>query len=172
MARKSKKVEKETRRLMEGMADLVRKTKKGRYKFRTGKKKQIKKIKRQCVHWIMRKGRDVPTVQQDPTNPMNWRCAICETSFPVRPATQPEYDEAISKMLGYVNQMQFWSVKMGGDADDTKMFLTLKSLIPRFSKAQRNILKQVNKRQEWEDRKTNSDSLSQFDGYSGINYRS
>jgi len=171
MSKKSKKVEKETRRLMEGMADLV-KRKGDKYKFKTGKKKQIRKIKRSCVHWIIRKGKDSPTVSPDPNNPMNWKCNICQVSFPVKPLDRLEdYYEITEKFLSYVNQIQFWGVKMGGDADDTKLFLRLKSDIPRFVKAQRNILKQVNKRQEWDNRRKNSDSLAQFDSFAGFNYK-
>jgi len=169
--KKSKKVEKETRRLIEGIADLVKKKGDG-YKFKSGKKKQIKKVKKTCVHWIIRKGKEVPTVDPDPTNPGNWKCSICGCSFPVRPATREEYHQVANQFLGHVNQLQFWSVKMGGNADDTKLFLQLKNMIPRYLKVQKNILKAVNKRQEWEDRKTQSDSLSQFDGYAGFSYRS
>ena len=75
MAKKSKKVEKETRRLMEGIADLVKK-KGDRYKFKSKNKKVIKKVKRTCVHWIYRKGKEVPTVIQDPERPGYWKCTI------------------------------------------------------------------------------------------------
>lgn len=170
MSKKSKKVEKETRRLIEGIANLVKKKGDG-YKFKSGKKKQIKKVKKTCVHWIIRKGKEVPTVTQD-SNPANWRCTICGATFPVRPATDLEYREAANQFLAHVNQLQFWSVKMGGDADDTKLFVQLKQMVPRYLKVQKNILKAVNKRQEWEDRKSQSDSLSQFDSYAGFNYRS
>lgn len=168
--KKSKKIEKETRRLMESMSDLVKK-KGDKYKFKTGKKKTIKKIKKSCVHWIMRKGKETPTVDRDPTNPANWKCTICGASFPVRPLELKEYNATANDMLSYINQLQFFSVKMGGDAEDTKLFLDLKNKIPRYMKIQRNILKQVNKRQQWEDRKANTDGLGQFDSYAGFNYR-
>ena len=170
MSKKSKKVEKETRRLIEGIADLVKKKGDG-YKFKSGKKKQIKKVKKTCVHWIIRKGKEVPTVTQD-TNPANWKCTICGATFPIRPGTPEEYRQAAEQLLAHVNQLQFWSVKMGGDAEDTKLFLHLKQLVPRYLKVQKNILKAVNKRQEWEDRKSQSDTLSQFDSYAGFSYRS
>jgi len=170
--KKSKKVEKETRRLIEGIADLI-KRKGNRYKFKSGKKKQIKKVKRSCVHWTMRKGETVPSVELDPANPMNWKCTICGTSFPIRPHNMiSEYDEILDTFLAHVNQMQFFSVKMGGDADDTKLFLRLKEAIPRYKRVQRNIWKQVTKRQKWEDRRTQSDSLNQFDSFGGFNYNS
>ena len=171
MSKKSKKIEKETRRLIEGITDLVKKKGDG-YKFKSGKKKQIKRFKKTCMHWIIRKGKEVPTVTQDPTNPTHWKCMICGASFPIRPSSNEEYKTASNQFLAHVNQLQFWSVKMGGDADDTKLFVQLKQMIPRYMKVQKNIMKAVNKRQEWEDRKTNSDSLSQFDGYGGYNYRS
>ena len=163
------KVEKETRRLMESMADLVKKKNDG-YKFRTKGRKAIKRIKRSCVHWIMRK-KEFPTVDKDPNNPMNWKCMICGASFPIRPGTLEEYHKATDDLIANVNQMQFWSVKMGGDADDTKLFIRLKSDLARFKKIQKNILNKVNKREQWEARKANTETLSQFDGYRGYNYR-
>lgn len=166
---KRKRVEKETRKLIESISELIKKKGDG-YKFNC-KKKQIKRIKKTCVHWTIRKGKEVPTVTQD-TNPANWKCTICGATFPIRPATPEEYRNTAKQLLAHVNQLQFWAVKMGGDADDTKLFIQLKQLIPRYMKVQKNIMKAVNKRQEWEDRKSHTDSLSQFDGYSGFNYRS
>ncbi len=174
MAKKSKKVEKETRRLMEGISDLVKK-KGDRYKFKSKNKKVIKKVKRTCVHWIMRKGKEVPTVIHDPEHPGYWKCTICGASFPIKPPDKDKgdiYHEAVQQMLQFVNQMQFWSVRLGGDADDTKMFLRLKECLPRFEKVSHQILKQVNKRDAWESNRQNSDIMAQFDAYSGFNYRS
>ena len=168
--KKSKKVEKETRRLIEGIADLIKKKGDG-YKFKSGKKKQIKKVKKTCVHWTIRKGKEVPTVEPDPEIPGNWKCSICQCSFPIRPATPSEYIEAATNFLAHVNQLQFFSVKMGGDADDTKLFVQLKRMVPQYLKVQKNILKAVNKRQEWDDRKSESDSLSQFTSYNSFSYR-
>ena len=168
--KKSKKVEKETRRLIEGITDLVKKKGDG-YKFKSGKKKQIKKVKKTCVHWLIRKGKEVPGVTQD-ANPANWKCGVCDVTFPIRPATPDEYKDNANMMLAYVNQLQFWSVNMGGDASDTKLFLQLRALIPRYLKVQKNILKAVNKRQEWEDRRTQTDSLTQFNSYAAFSYRS
>jgi len=170
MAKKSKKVEKETRRLMEGIADLVKK-KGDRYKFKSKNKKKIKLVKKTCVHWIIRKGKEVPTVIQDPNHPGNWKCTICGESFPIKPVTPEEYKAACDTMLAFVNQMQFWSVKLGGDADDTKMFINMKKSIPRFQKVSRQILKHVNQRDAWEKNREQSDVMSQFDAYSGFNYR-
>lgn len=168
---KSKKVEKETRRLMESVADLVKK-KGDRYKFKSKNKKVIKKVKRSCVHWIMRKGKEVPTVVQDPENPGNWKCTICGASFPIKPEKEEKYYASSKQMLEFVNQMQFWSVKLGGNADDTKMFLKLKENIPRFAKVSKQILKRVNQRETWEKNRERSDAMAQFDAYNGFNYRS
>ena len=108
MAKKSKKVEKETRRLMEGIGDLIKK-KGDRYKFKSKNKKIIKKVKRTCVHWIMRKGKEVPTVIHDPEHPGNWKCTICGASFPIKPMSLADYQSQTEHMLEIVNQMQFWS---------------------------------------------------------------
>lgn len=174
MAKKSKKVEKETRRLIEGITDLVKK-KGDRYKFKTKNKKAIKKIRKQCPHWIMRKGKEQPTTIVDPNNSNNWKCAICGTSFPIRPAKVDDdfnaYNDAAERMLQLVNQIQFWAVKLGGDADDTKMFLRLRSDLPRFEKVAKQIIKQVNKREAWEKNRENTDAMSQFNAYAGFNYK-
>lgn len=167
---KSKKVEKETRRLMESVADLVKK-KGDRYKFKSKNKKAIKKVKRSCVHWIIRKGKEVPTVIHDPEHPGNWKCTICGASFPIKPADLDVYYTCCDQMLSFVNQMQFWSVKLGGDAEDTKMFIRMKESVPRFAKVSKQILKRVNQRETWEKNRERSDVMSQFDAYSGFSYR-
>ena len=167
---KSKKVEKETRRLMEGIADLVKK-KGDRYKFKSKNKKLVKKVKKTCVHWIIRKGKEVPTVIQDPEHPGHWRCTICGASFPIKPSTHDEYMETSKHMLEFVNQMQFWSVKLGGDAEDTKMFIRMKEAIPRFEKVSKQILKRVNQRETFEKNRERSDVMQQFDMYNGFNYK-
>ena len=175
---KSKKVEKETRRLIEGISDLVKKSNKsGKYKFKSKSKKVRKKVMKTCVHWIMRKGKETPTVSKDPEKPDMWRCSICGARFPIKPLMIDDgtkrngYEIKTDEVLGLVNQMQFWSVKLGGDADDTKMFIKLKELLPRFAKVSRQILKRVNKREEYEKNRSHSDVMSQFDDYSGgFNY--
>lgn len=172
---KSKKVEKETRRLMESISDLIKKKGDGRYKFKSKSKKVIKKVKKSCVHWIFRKGKEVPTVMKDPDRPGYWKCKICGASFPIKPldsdGNRTGYEIETDHMLELVNQMQFWSVKLGGDAEDTKMFIKLKEQLPRFKKVSKQIMKRVNKREEYEKDKRKSDSMSQFDAYSGFNYR-
>ena len=170
MAKKNKKVEKETRRLMESVTDLVKK-KGDRYKFKSKNKKKIKQVKKTCVHWIIRKGKEVPTVVHDPERNGYWKCTICGASFPITPISNAEYTNTCNNMLELVNQMQFWSVKLGGNADDTKMFIRLRESIPRFQKASKHILKIVNKRDAWDKNRENSDVMSQFDAYSGYNYR-
>lgn len=174
MAKKSKKIEKETRRLMESVGDLL-KRKNGRYKFKSKNKKTIKKVKRTCVHWIMRKGKEVPTVVHDDSRPGYWKCAICGASFPIKPLDsingKSAYALETEHMLELINQIEFWGVKLGGDADDTKMFIKLKELLPRFSKVSKQIIKRVNKREEYENNRKKSDVMSQFDAYAGFNYR-
>lgn len=171
---KSKKVEKETRRLMESISDLVKK-KGDRYKFKSKNKKIVRKVKKTCVHWIMRKGKEYPTVLTDPEHPGYWRCAICGAIFPIRPleSNHPkknQYELDAEHMLSLVNQMQFYSVKLGGDAEDTKMFIDLKRNLPRFAKVSKQILKRANQREEYERNRSKGDSMSQFDVYSGYNY--
>lgn len=167
---KSKKVEKETRRLIEGISDHVKK-KGDKYRFKTKNKKLIKRVKKQCPHWIIRKGEPTPTVIRDPDRPGYWKCTICGASWPIKPGENQEYQETVQRMLELVNQIQFWGVKLGGDADDTKMFLKLKELLPRFEKVSRQIVKHVNKRNLWETNRQNTDILEQFSAYASFNYR-
>lgn len=169
---KSKKIEKETRKLIESISEMVKK-KDGRYKFKTKNKKAVKKIKKTCVHWIIRKGKEVPTVVSDGNG--KWRCALCGATFPIKPLDtlngKSAYEAEAEHMLELVNQIQFWSVKLGGDADDTKMFIKLKELLPRYAKVSAQIIKRVNKREEYENNKHRADVMSQFDSWSGFNYR-
>lgn len=172
---KSRKVEKSTRRLMEAVGDTVKK-KGGKYKFKSKNRKMIKKVKRTCVHWVYRRGREVPTVQQSPDHNNMWKCCICGAEFPQIPLAssdpkRTQYEIEVEKMLGLVNQMQFFSVKLGGDADDTKMFLNLRRDLPRFAKVSKQILKRVNKRNEYETNRAKGDAMARFDVYSGFNYR-
>lgn len=170
MAKQSKKVEKETRRLIEGITDLVKK-KGDKYKFKSKNKKIVKKVKKTCVHWIIRKGKPQPTLVHDPDVPGNWKCTICGASFPIRPLDNDEYSEIISRATALVNQMQFWSVKLGGDASDTKMFIRLKENLPRLEKVSKQIIKRLNKREFLENNKNKSDVMAQFSVYDGFNYR-
>lgn len=180
MAKKKVKVEKETRRLMEGITDLVKK-KGDRYKFKSKNKKVIKKVKKTCVHWIIRKKGETPTVIHDPERPGNWKCTICSASFPIKPLVikkDPDtgkwinpYEIKANELLELVNQIQFYSVKLGGDADDTKMFITLKQALPRFAKVSKQVVKRINQREAWENNRERGDIMSQFDAYNGINYR-
>jgi hypothetical protein len=171
MAKKSKKIEKETRRLIEAVSATIRR-KNDRYKFKSKKKKVIKQVKRTCVHWIIRKGKEVPTVVNDNGQ---WKCQVCGATFPIKPLEavngKSAYEIETEKMLALVNQIQFWSVKLGGDAEDTKMFLQLRKMLPRYAKVSKQILKRVNTREEYENRSKSSDIMSQFDAYSGFNYR-
>ena len=164
------KIEKDTRRLIEGISELLKK-KGDRYKFKVKGKKKIKEIKKTCVHWIIRKGKPCPTVQQDPLNPSNWKCSICGSSFPVKPITSDEYNNIAATLLSHVNQLQFWAVMMGGDSDDTKLFIRMKKDIGRYVKVKNGILKAVNKRAQMEDRNTRTES-SVIDSFGGYSYNS
>lgn len=168
MSKKSKKIEKETRKLIEATSDQIKRKKGDQYKFRCSKKR-AKIIKRACCHWIIRKGKEMPSVIEDSTRPGYWKCFICGRSFPICPDKPENYSSTCNNMLEYVNQMQFWSVKLGGNAEDTKMFIKLKEQIPRFEKASKNIIKNIDKRQQWEKNRSRSDS--QFSMYSGVRYQ-
>jgi hypothetical protein len=169
--KKSRKIEKETRRLIEAMADLVKKSKNGdTYKFKSGSKKQIRRMKKTCVHWIIRKGKETPAVKDDPEKAGYFKCRICGASFPINPLTSNEYREAYQTVLSYINQQQFYSIQMGGDSSDTKRFLRLKEDIPELMKMTDHIVKYMNKWKNWEETKNRENVLSQFKSYSGYSY--
>ena len=173
MAKKSKKIEKETRRLIEGVSDLV-KIKGGKYKFKTKNKKAIKKLIKNCPHWIIRKGREVPAVTRDPKDQTKYMCMMCKKTWPIRPLdkskTNAPYKAKAEDMLETVNQIMFWAVKLGGDKEDTKMFLRLKNDLPRFGKVAQEVSKRMEKRAQYEDNKAKTNSMDQFNAYSGFNY--
>ena len=179
---KKVKIEKETRRLIESISELIKK-KGDHYKFKVKKKKQIKEIKKTCVHWVLRKGKPQPTVSEDPTKPGYWKCNICGARFPIKPQIEQnevdedgnrvvvnDYENTANQFLEHVNQLQFMSVMMGGDSSDTKMFIQLRKLLPRYLKVQRNIIKAINKRAKWEEKKNDDSSLSTFSNFSGFGY--
>lgn len=169
MAKKTK-VDKEVRKIMEAVSDLVKK-KGDRYKFKSKNKKKVKKVKENCIHWIMRKHKEFPLVVVDSNRPSYWRCSLCKTSFPIKPDKLDAYIVSTNKELEYVNQIMFWAVKLGGDADDTRMFLRLKKDLERFKKVSKQVLKQLDKRAAIEQNRGKTDALSQFDAYSGFNYK-
>ena len=175
MAKKRMKVEKETRRLIEGISDLI-KRKREQFKFKTKKKKVIKRVKLTCVHWTLYKGKEHPAVKSDINDPSKWRCGICGKSFPKNPssndpAKKDEYRTTANKLLEFVNQSQFFAVFMGGDKDDTKLFLQLKSAIPRYIKVHRRIMKQLEKH-KLDNNKSKSNVMNQFDSWdTGYSYR-
>lgn len=173
MAKKSKKIEKETRRLIEGVSDLV-KIKSGKYKFKSKNKKQIKKMLKNCPHWIIRKGKEVPSVVKDNNDPSKFKCLICKKSWPIKPlpgveSKEKPYKAEAERMLEFVNQIMFWAIRLGGDKEDTKMFLRLKNDLPRFGKVAEAVAYRMVKRSKYEDNKAKT-ATHQFDAYSGYGY--
>lgn len=166
---KSKKVEKETRKLIESVSDMVKKKGTG-YKFKTKNKKTVKRIKKTCVHWIYRKGKEVPTLAPHPTKSGWWQCTVCQAGFPIKPLTAEQYEEAVNHTLALVNQIQFYAVKLGGDADDTRMFLRMKKDLPDFIKVSKRVSKKINQKEKFERNRANGTSMSQFDMYNGFGY--
>lgn len=174
MAKKSKKIEKETRKLIEAITDLTKK-KGNRYKFRTKDKKTVKEYKLICPHWRYKKPDsredEVPAVVRHPIHNDYWQCKICGATWPVNPGEPEDYEKAVDDVLECINQIQFWAVKMGGDAEDTRMFIKLRKNLPRFKKVSRQVLKRVHKRAQWEENRKKTDALAQFDAFSSFNFR-
>lgn len=168
---KKVKIEKETRKLMEAMGDLIKKSSGGKYKFKSKSKKTLKSVKKNCIHWIVRKGNVDPTVNQNPDNGEEWRCKICSRTFPIKPLTREQYSETITETGKIIDQLLFYSVKLGGDADDTKLMLDVRKKLPEIQKIAKAISKAISKRDQMEANRKNTDATAQFSAYSGYNYR-
>jgi len=166
--KKIKNIDKDTRRHLEATTDMLKK-KGDRFKFKSGKgsKKTVKKLRKLCMHWMIRKGKPIPTVEEN--NGM-WECYLCHAKFPIVPKTEEEYDEIITNAIEVVNQIVFLAVHLGGDSSDMKTFLHLKEDLPRLRKIAREVIKQSNKRQQFESNSEDNNVMSQFSQYGGLQY--
>jgi len=168
--KKSKRIDKKTRDLIDSISDLIRrKNKDNEYRFKGVKKKQLKSIKQTCPHWIARKGRYDPAVYTIDND--FFACRICGKKFPINPLTKDEYETASEAFLAMVNQVFLYSVQLGGDSADSETLIKLKRLVPRFAKIANNVAKALDKRKEEEKRKSQAQSNSQFSNYSSYSYR-
>ena len=175
MAKKKSSIEKNTRKVIEATSEMI-KLRGGKVKWRKKlKKKQIRLAQMSCFHWIIRNGNASPALIQDENRPGYWTCRICHRSFPIKPLSitddNPEpYVKATNDMLEVVNQIAFWSVRLGGDGNDCKMFLSLKKDLERFKKVSKAVVKRVRKRNEFEQQQ-NSTKSGPFDAWTGFNYK-
>lgn len=170
MAKKrSKKIDKETRKIIEAVSDLVKKKGNDTFKIKA-KKKQAKKIKMTCAHWIIHKGKECQTVTFNPENNEEWICNICHKTFPIKPLEPEQYDEVCRQFLQIVDQAFFYSVKLGGNGDDTKVFEILKKTVPQFNKIVKNEMKILDKRFK-ASAVDNKKDMNQFNAYAGLNIR-
>jgi hypothetical protein len=159
--KKRSKMDKKTRDLIEKVSELV-KRKDNKYRLK-GKKKVVRNVKQSCPHWIFRKRKDVPTVREDRDRPGYWQCLICKRSFPIDPYLIPGKDNDVDEIKAICNQMlelvdhaSFYGARMGGDGEDTTMFVQMKRMIPRFEKSARSITKLLDKRKDFQENKNNS----------------
>lgn len=169
---KVKNLDKETKQCIETISDLFR-NKNGEMKLRKGKKGKTKKILRNmCFHWIIRKDQCLPLVDNDPEDPNYWLCR-CGAKFRKAPATEEERERIIDEFLSLVNSTQFYSVNMGGDKDDSALFIKLKKLIPDFRRVAKEVSKAIQKRADYEDNKAKSEELDKFGSsfYNDFSYR-
>ena len=175
MAKKKNSIEKNTRKAIEAVSEMI-KIRGGKVKWKKKlKKKEIRLAQVSCFHWHIRNGKANPTLVQDEDRPGYWTCRICHRSFPISPLTPTDenpdpYADATDKMLELVNQIAFWSVRFGGDGDDSKMFMSLKKDLERFKKVSRAIVKRARKRDEFE-RQQNKEGSGPFNAWATFNYR-
>jgi hypothetical protein len=174
------KMDKSVRQLLEANGDMVKK-KNGVYRFKSKNKKTLKKIKKNCTHWIIKSSKRGPesTIQRDPSN-QYWICTLCGQRFPIKPKEVERdasgqvvfdpYEATINEALEIVNHAMFLSVRAGGDADDMKIMLQMKENLPKLRKIVKRIFKLLRKRNEFENR-MKANPMDQFSAYGGINYR-
>lgn len=147
---KRKKYDRETWDLMESVTMMIRpgKDDNGNYRLKKGfKKKDVKRIRRQCPHWVLdKKGRPVTAVKLlrdrngNPTGEV--QCRVCRAIFPLIPSSDPdEYVDAVEKTEELVNQIEYWDVYAGGSKENMKMFLALRQYLPRFVKVAGRVAK-------------------------------
>lgn len=169
MAKSAKNIEKSTRLLIERVTDYTKK-KGNRYVISKKKGKKVKKyVHNHCVHWIIRKGKPVPTLIDDPKNPGNWYCTICHHSFPKRSDGDDQYIKSTRDTLARVHQMQFWAVRLGGDAEDAEVLQRLRRDLPKFEKISKHILKRISQRNA-KDKQKNADSKDPLNFHSDYMY--
>lgn len=147
---KRKKYDRETWDLMESVTMMIRpgKDDEGNYRLKKGfKKKDVKRIRRQCPHWVLdKKGRPVTAVKllRDdegiPTGKV--QCRVCKAVFPLVPSSDPKtYVASVSRVEALINQVEYWDVYAGGSKDNMKMFLALRQYLPRFVKVAGRVAK-------------------------------
>lgn len=122
------------------------------------------------MHWVIKNGKLKPAVQEDPTHPGMFRCRICGKLFPIAPMVKEELDEACSTFETIVNHAAFYSVLFGGNAEDTKVFINLKKMVPRFAKIAKQEGKALQKRKEFIESRRSLNTEGQFDSFNVINY--
>lgn len=168
--KKSRKIDKETRKIIEAVSDLVKKKKDDDGFKIKAKKKQAKKIKMTCPHWIIHKKKETHTVKVNPENNSEWICKICGKSFPISPYDDEKYDAICAEFLTIVDQAFFYSIRLGGCAEDTVVFENLKKYVPRFNKIVKNEMKILRKHLTVADNSNGKNDLNQFNGYGALDF--
>lgn len=177
-----KRLDKKVRQLLESTGEMVKL--KGdvnkEYRFKSKNKKQLKKIRKTCTHWIIRKGDLVPTVKRDEQNPDYWICTLCGERFQTAPyeikkdaagnVIDDPYKRLTNEFTGLVNNTIFIAIKAGGDAEDTKLMLELREKAKEFKKVGKELSKLISKVKDT-DRRSKMDTMSNFDMYGSYNYR-
>lgn len=187
-----KKLDKDLRLLLERITDMVKPTKSGKFKIRKGSRKIVKSIKRNCCHWILVKNKAETTVQEDPRNPNNWKCGICQASFKKAPyllsrnpnfnpndcdedneflepgdeGYTPDYNYIFDEALEATNQILLWEVGMGGNKEDLKIMLTLKRYLPKMKRLSNRVYKAFSTRSS--NKKNKERGADTFDMYRGF----
>lgn len=111
-------------------------------------------LREQCAHWSTRKNNKLsPSVSKDDNEQNNWRCNFCGASFPIRPVDLEKRIQTYNDFLEQLNQLQFYSVKLGDDIGQHKeLFSTLKKFLPQYLELQGAVINAVNKRMLYQEK--------------------
>ena len=166
----AKKVERETRRLIESISELG-KYKNNDFKFnKKVKKKTVNAAKRNCLHYYSKNGRIIPTMTQAGSAPGFRKCRICGAQFKITPPSEENIDIMNATFLSEVDRVAFSAVACGGNKDDLKVCLAIKAALYKFNKIDRNVSKIMRKRSEFQTKREKSPIDDNFHSYAGYDY--
>jgi hypothetical protein len=166
---KKVKIAKGTLSVIEATSDALKPRKDGSYKIKFKKKKDRRKLKENCIHWVKKK-KIIPPVTSSDAKPGYWKCLVCGELIPIKPndeQTNANINQAFREQL---NQIMLYSVKLGGDDDSTKLLLTMRKGLIKFEKLQKNVLKAMRKREAAQS-KAKTNGADSFNVYQSYNYR-
>ena len=165
--KKTNRIEKETRKLIETTSDLIRERPDGSFKIKGRKKKEVKNIKLLCPHWIIKKRKERATVI-DADEPGVFQCRLCNAKFWRNPLDNKNIDDICDYASALVHQIGFYMILTGCDTEDAQIITKLKRTLPRFRKMAKNVSRQITRRNDIH--KNRGRDTDNFTGHSLFKY--